>query len=130
MFFIFIFLGFGLFANEEIATGDFVLEYVGEVIDDAVLLSRKERYENMRRPCLYFMRVSQDLNIDAMTYGNESRFINHSCDPNCHTQKWLVSCIFLLLCPNQLLTIKFTFIYTGKRKNMCRYICHKKHPDW
>ena len=22
--------------------------------------------------------------------GNNARFINHSCDPNCETQKWLV----------------------------------------
>lgn len=27
--------GFGLFANEEIQVGDFIIEYVGEVIDDA-----------------------------------------------------------------------------------------------
>jgi SET domain-containing protein len=76
----------GLFANEDIAAGDFVIEYGGEIIDDALLLTRKQRYQDQRRSCLYFMKVPQG-NIDAMTFGNEARFINHSCDPNCEKQK-------------------------------------------
>ncbi|CAI8025463.1 Histone-lysine N-methyltransferase SETD2 [Geodia barretti] len=28
--------------------------------------------------------------LDATQKGNNSRFINHSCDPNCETQKWTV----------------------------------------
>jgi len=29
--------------------------------------------------------------IDASKKGGLARFINHSCDPNCETQKWQVS---------------------------------------
>ena len=29
--------------------------------------------------------------IDGTNYGNESRFLNHSCSPNCHTVKWIVN---------------------------------------
>lgn len=33
----------------------------------------------------------QDRIIDAGPKGNEARFMNHSCQPNCETQKWTVN---------------------------------------
>lgn len=34
---------------------------------------------------------TQDRIIDAGPKGNYSRFMNHSCQPNCETQKWTVN---------------------------------------
>jgi histone-lysine N-methyltransferase SETD1 len=31
-------------------------------------------------------RISDDQIVDAMFKGNESRFINHSCEPNCYSK--------------------------------------------
>ena len=39
----------------------------------------------------YMFRVSKHHIIDAGPCGNVARFINHSCDPNCVSQKWLVN---------------------------------------
>jgi len=36
------------------------------------------------------MKISQNEVIDPTFKGNMARFINHSCDPNCITQKWNV----------------------------------------
>lgn len=36
------------------------------------------------------MKISQNEVIDPTFRGNQARFINHSCDPNCITQKWNV----------------------------------------
>lgn len=37
------------------------------------------------------LRPPQDRIIDAGPKGNYSRFMNHSCQPNCETQKWTVN---------------------------------------
>lgn len=34
---------------------------------------------------IYFFKVAEDDIIDATVYGNKSRFINHSCAPNCES---------------------------------------------
>ena len=36
------------------------------------------------------MRTTNNEVIDPTYVGNIARFINHSCDPNCETQKWNV----------------------------------------
>lgn len=38
----------------------------------------------------YIMDVEAGLIIDSKRFGNISRLINHSCDPNCIAQKWKV----------------------------------------
>jgi hypothetical protein len=40
---------------------------------------------------LYIMQLSADEAIDATKKGSLARLINHSCEPNCVTQKWLVN---------------------------------------
>ena len=37
---------------------------------------------------MYYMSLGPNQLIDATDKGNASRFINHSCDPNCEIQKW------------------------------------------
>lgn len=40
--------------------------------------------------CTYLMRTSNNEVIDPTFKGNMARFMNHSCNPNCITQKWNV----------------------------------------
>jgi len=51
---------------------------------------RMHQMESERDERFYFLSLEADLVIDARRKGNIGRFINHSCDPNCHTEKWFV----------------------------------------
>uniref|UniRef100_A0AAV1V355 Histone-lysine N-methyltransferase n=1 Tax=Peronospora matthiolae TaxID=2874970 RepID=A0AAV1V355_9STRA len=82
--------GFGLVANETIRLGEFIIEYVGEVIDDEECERRMIKYRDNGEVNFYMMELEKNTVIDAKYRSNESRFINHSCDPNSVTQKWNV----------------------------------------
>ena len=82
--------GLGLVAQEEIPAGFFVEEYVGEVVPVAEGKERLARYKAGGRVHVYVMNLSGAEVIDATMKGGAARFINHSCDPNCETQKWQV----------------------------------------
>jgi len=80
-------MGWGLFACEPIAAGDYVLEYVGEVMTDRQMARRLEEMKAAGHVHVHMMMLTSDLVIDAGQMGNESRFINHSCAPNCGAMK-------------------------------------------
>jgi SET domain-containing protein len=74
--------GTGAFATRRIRKGARIIEYTGERItqDEA-----DERYddESMGRHHTFLFTLDENTVIDAAVDGNEARFINHSCDPNC-----------------------------------------------
>ena len=69
--------GLGCFATVRFLKGNRIAEYAGEKI------SRKEAMRRMKRP--YGKRISElaaDWYIDGNVDGNQTQYINHSCDPN------------------------------------------------
>ncbi|XP_022664075.1 histone-lysine N-methyltransferase NSD2-like isoform X4 [Varroa jacobsoni] len=82
--------GWGLRSEEAIRKDDFVIEYVGEVIDREEMRRRLERLAAESDKNVYFLTADSKRIIDAGPAGNVSRFINHSCSPNLFAQKWLV----------------------------------------
>jgi SET domain-containing protein len=74
--------GKGGFALRRIRKGELIGEYVGERIDDA---EADRRYpETDDEPHHTFLFSLDDGTIlDAAVGGNSTRFLNHSCDPNC-----------------------------------------------
>ncbi|KII66453.1 Histone-lysine N-methyltransferase SETD1 [Thelohanellus kitauei] len=73
----------GLFAMENIAENEMIIEYIGEVIRSSVSDVRETMYGTSST---YFFRIDEDNVIDATLSGNLARFINHSCQPNCHAK--------------------------------------------
>uniref|UniRef100_I1P250 SET domain-containing protein n=1 Tax=Oryza glaberrima TaxID=4538 RepID=I1P250_ORYGL len=82
--------GWGAISLEPLEKGDFIIEYVGEVINDATCEQRLWDMKRRGDKHFYMCEISKDFTIDATFKGNTSRFLNHSCDPNCKLEKWQV----------------------------------------
>lgn len=81
--------GWGLRLEQDVQAGDFVIEYVGEVIDTATCRKRLLEQEKAGTPSFYILSLTADTYLDARHKANLARFMNHSCDPNCMTQvRW------------------------------------------
>lgn len=80
--------GWGLFFRRIIPQDQFIIEYVGELIDEPQLKQRMHKAIKNRDHDFYHVKIGPKSYIDAKYYGNLSRFINHSCDPNCRLERW------------------------------------------
>lgn len=76
--------GQGVFALRRIAKGTRIIEYVGDRISHARANRRYDDHDANDNHTFLFA-VDRNVVIDATVDGNDSRFINHSCDPNCES---------------------------------------------
>ncbi|CAK5115157.1 unnamed protein product [Meloidogyne enterolobii] len=81
--------GFGVFAQEKIPAGHFVVEYVGELVSKEEAEGRLTSQQHHN----YLFTIREFIGgecrytfIDGRYKGNISRFINHSCEPNLFLQ--------------------------------------------
>ncbi|MGE0498235.1 MAG: SET domain-containing protein [Ramlibacter sp.] len=78
--------GKGVFAVQDLAEGETLIEYVGEVISWKEALRRHPHDPKDPNHTFYF-HIDEKHVIDAKFGGNSSRWINHSCDPNCEADE-------------------------------------------
>jgi len=76
--------GSGVFAVRPIRKGTRIIEYTGERITHAQADSRYDSKDDRDNHTFLFI-VDRKTVIDAGVDGNDARFINHSCDPNCES---------------------------------------------
>ncbi|KPP75631.1 histone-lysine N-methyltransferase, H3 lysine-36 and H4 lysine-20 specific-like [Scleropages formosus] len=119
--------GWGLRSVSHIKKGDFVSEYVGEVIDEEECRARIKHAQENDICNFYMLTLDKDRIIDAGPKGNQSRFMNHSCQPNCETQKWTVNGdtrvgLFALtdVPPGTELTFNYNLECLGNGKTVCK----------
>jgi uncharacterized protein len=74
--------GVGAFALTKIRKGTRIIEYIGEIITDEEA-DRRYDDESQERHHTFLFALDNGFCIDAAFGGNDARFINHSCDPNC-----------------------------------------------
>jgi hypothetical protein len=76
--------GHGVFARRRIRKGTTIIEYLGDRVSHEEV---DERYAD--KPDTdghtFLFTVNSKIVIDAGRSGNDARFINHSCDPNCQS---------------------------------------------
>lgn len=119
--------GWGLRTLAPIRKSQFVIEYVGEVIDEQEYQRRIKKMHEQKEDNFYFLTIDKDRTLDAGPKGNVARFMNHSCQPNCETQKWTVNGdtrVGLFATCDIPAETELTFNYNleciGKEKKMCR----------
>ena len=74
--------GLGAFATQPIPAGVRLIEYAGERLTPP---EAEARYPDVRgeRHHTYLFAIDDEVVVDAAVNGNDARFINHSCAPNC-----------------------------------------------
>jgi len=78
--------GKGVFALVPIAKGEIIIEYIGEVISWKKALKRHPHDPKDPNHTFYF-HIDKKHVIDALHGGNDARWINHSCEPNCEADE-------------------------------------------
>jgi len=76
----------GVFAARPIAAGDAVAEYTGVVVSQTVA-DRLQRLHTAEGRADYLFRLSRHDVLDGTRCGGAARYVNHSCEPNCITQR-------------------------------------------
>ena len=78
--------GKGVFALSELAEGETIIEYVGEVISWKEAL-RRHPHDPQNPNHTFYFHIDDKHVIDGKAGGNSSRWINHACKPNCEADE-------------------------------------------
>ena len=76
--------GYGGFAKQDLKKGTRITEYLGDRITHKEADKRYEDHDEDDNHTFLFI-VDKRTVIDAGVGGNNARFINHQCDPNCES---------------------------------------------
>jgi SET domain-containing protein len=75
--------GRGVFATRDIAQGERIIEYLGSRMTHEEADRHCPDDEATARHHTFLFAIDDRMCIDGSRDGNDARFINHSCDPNC-----------------------------------------------
>jgi SET domain-containing protein len=78
--------GNGVFARRKIPAGTLIIEYEGERISWKEAL-RREELKAADSTHTFLFSLEDGRVIDGGSHGNDARWINHACEPNCEAQE-------------------------------------------
>lgn len=117
--------GKGAFATRPIRKRTWMVEYTGERITQ----EEADRHYHEASTHTFLFTVDERTALDAGVGGNDARFINHSCDPNC--EAWIhEGRIFIVARKDIALGEELTYDYglawddEDEAEAFGRYACH------
>jgi hypothetical protein len=78
--------GNGVFALQDLAEGETLIEYKGEIISWKEAL-RRHPHDPAQPNHTFYFHIDDGRVIDGHVNGNAARWINHSCEPNCEADE-------------------------------------------
>ncbi|PLC04909.1 SET domain-containing protein-lysine N-methyltransferase [Variovorax sp. RO1] len=78
--------GNGVFAVQDLAEGETLIEYKGQVISWKEAL-RRHPHDPAQPNHTFYFHIDDGRVIDGNVEGNAARWINHSCEPNCEADE-------------------------------------------
>ncbi|MGJ7545019.1 SET domain-containing protein [Variovorax sp. LT1R16] len=78
--------GKGVFAVQDVAEGETLIEYKGEVISWKEAL-RRHPHDPAQPNHTFYFHIDDKRVIDGKVDGNAAKWINHACDPNCEADE-------------------------------------------
>ncbi len=100
--------GRGVFANRRIRKGTRIIEYIGKRLTNDQIAGYMDSCDGRHHTFLF--EVDSKTTIDGSIRGNDARYINHSCSPNCEAV-WEDRRIFIESVRNIQPGIELTFDY-------------------
>lgn len=120
--------GLGAFATRAIPAHVRLIEYTGERLTPAEADRRYPDVEDERHHT-YLFAIDDDIVVDAAVGGNEARFLNHSCDPNCDVviedaRLWIET--IRSIAPGEELTYDYAYVLEERHTPAAkrRFPCH------
>lgn len=101
--------GTGVFANQRIPKGTRIVEYEGLRLTVADYVASQRC---LQAPMIYAISIDADQVIDGNVNGNQARFINHSCEPNCQALSFLAGHIHIYALQDITAGTELTFDYS------------------
>jgi SET domain-containing protein len=126
--------GKGAFALQRIPARKRLIEYTGERVTHEVADKRYEEEEAKGNTHTVLFAVDDKIVIDAGVDGNDARFFNHSCEPNC-TSRIVKKRVYLetlrTIMPGEELVYDYEIPNEGESKEeaLRKYPCHCGSPN-
>ncbi|EED43472.1 hypothetical protein EBI_25893 [Enterocytozoon bieneusi H348] len=123
--------GKGVFSKIMIPKNVFLFSYEGEIIGKIMSDKREKNYIKNGINSIYMFALGKDKIIDATLVGNQARYVNHSCKPNCLSHECLDTNTIKYysirtIYPDEEITIDYCNVNIINPKNCNCLWCQKK----